>query len=397
MQVFPPTNPSEKDVPRTFTTVAVAFLSLFASSATAIAEIRTVCASGCQYTSINAAIDDASDGDVIQLSAETYTEGEVIDTDGKAITLLGTTDKSGAPTSILDGVGNHQVLRCTTDESSTTVLKNLHITRGFDPGGAGGLEVDRASPSVFNCYFVLNSSFLGGGLFALESRMSLEGCWFENNDGGAGAGAFLQDSNVTMHGCTFSGNTAVIGGSGAVCLATDEADGPISCTFTDCTFVGNIVNGSAEEPGTGAGMTIENCFVVLVDCRFSGNLAYDGLGPALYILPSESGDDDGRAVIYNSTFCANATVPSSPDQILGNHQVLGDGNCIAVSCDDCSSPVQGDLDGDGVVDASDFVHLRTLIGVDALGCVAADINGDGQVDGADLAYVLGYWGLCSAP
>ena len=304
----------------------------------------------------------------------------------------GTTDKSGAPTSILDGVENHQVLTCITDETSATVLKNLYITRGIDPGGAGGLEVERASPSVFNCHFVLNSSFLGAGLRAIESRMSLEGCWFENNDGGAGAGAFLQDSNVTMHDCAFSENTSGIGGSGAVCIATDEADGPISCTFTDCTFVGNIVGGSAEKPGTGAGMTIENCFVVLVDCRFSGNLAYDGLGPALYILPSESGGDGGRAVIYNSTFCANTTVPSSPDQILGNHQALGDGNCIAVSCDDCSSPVQGDLDGDGVVDAADFALLRNQIGVDNLGCVGSDINGDGEVNGADLAYILSFWG-----
>ena len=24
-------------------------------------------------------------------------------------------------------------------------------------------------------------------------------------------------------------------------------------------------------------------------------------------------------------------------------------------------------------------------------------DGDGEVDGADLSYVLGYWGLCSAP
>ena len=55
----------------------------------ATADTITVCASGCDHTSINAAIDAASDGDVLQLSAETYTEGTTIDTDGKAITILG--------------------------------------------------------------------------------------------------------------------------------------------------------------------------------------------------------------------------------------------------------------------------------------------------------------------
>ena len=41
--------------------------AMFASATTATADTLTVCASGCQYTSINAAIDAASDGDVILL------------------------------------------------------------------------------------------------------------------------------------------------------------------------------------------------------------------------------------------------------------------------------------------------------------------------------------------
>ena len=71
-------------------TVALAF-----SSVTASAETITVCASGCDYTSINAAIGAASDGDVIQLAAETYFEGEQIDTLGKAITLAGCVGQGG--------------------------------------------------------------------------------------------------------------------------------------------------------------------------------------------------------------------------------------------------------------------------------------------------------------
>ena len=80
---------------RPLTIVALAASGLFAFTSTAAADTLTVCASGCQYTSINAAIDAASDGDVILLSAETYYEGARINTDGKAITLRGATDKSG--------------------------------------------------------------------------------------------------------------------------------------------------------------------------------------------------------------------------------------------------------------------------------------------------------------
>ena len=382
---------------RSLTIVALAASGLFAFTTTANAEIRTVCASGCQYTSINAAIDDSSDGDVIQLAAETYAEGDVINTDGKAITLLGTTDKSGMPTSILDGVENHLILKCITGEASTTVLRNLYITRGSTSKEGGGMFVRNASPSLFNCHFVLNSSFTGAGLGADGSNMSIDSCRFENNDGGLGAGAFFQDSSVTVHGCTFSGNTAAIGAAGVFCARGSGTGNSNSHTFTDCTFAGNTVGDGVEmTDSAGAGLVIDSCSVGLISCRFTGNLAY-GQAPALYIDSEESGSDVGSVIIYDCTFCANTTIPSSPDQIFGDHQALGGGNCIAASCDDCPSPVVGDLDGDGDADAADFVLLRNQIGVDNLGCLAADINGDGQVDGADLSYILGYWGICGTP
>ena len=80
-------------------------VALALSSVTASASTITVCASGCDYTSINAAISAASNGDVIQLAAETYFEGEQIDTLGKAITLRGVLDKAGEPASVLGWCG----------------------------------------------------------------------------------------------------------------------------------------------------------------------------------------------------------------------------------------------------------------------------------------------------
>ena len=110
-------NPCEKYMHRTLTLVALAASGLFASTSTVSAQTtRTVCASGCQYTSINTAIDAAQNGDVIQLAAETYFEGEQIDTDGKAITLRGVLDKAGEPASVLDGSGTHRVLICQSGE-----------------------------------------------------------------------------------------------------------------------------------------------------------------------------------------------------------------------------------------------------------------------------------------
>ena len=88
----------------------LAAVALAGSSVVVSAETITVCSDGCDYTSINAAIGAANDGDVIQLAAETYFEGEQIDTLGKAITLRGVLDKTGEPASVLDGAGTHRVL-----------------------------------------------------------------------------------------------------------------------------------------------------------------------------------------------------------------------------------------------------------------------------------------------
>ena len=262
---------------RSFAIVALAASGLFASSTRASGDTLTVCASGCQYTSINAAINDASDGDVIQLSAETYFEGEQIDTLGKAITLRGSTDKAGDPASVLDGWGAngkpwlaHRVLICQSGETNATIFENLAIQSGAEEIGGG----------MYNKY-----------------------------------------SSPTLTDCNFGGN------------ANPSGYGSIA---------GDPINGRSS------GNNLLEARCVLGDINFDGD--YD--------------EDDARAAMAD--FGITEGTP-------------------------------GDMDGDDDVDAADFVAVRDRIGVDALGCLVADINGDGQVGGADFAYVLGYWGLCSAP
>ena len=58
---------------------------------------------------IQSVIDIASSGDTIQLEAGQYDITTTIDPGGKAVTILGTVDGKGAPTSILDG-GSHRHL-----------------------------------------------------------------------------------------------------------------------------------------------------------------------------------------------------------------------------------------------------------------------------------------------
>ena len=57
-----------------------------------------------------------------------------IDPGGKEVTILGTVDGNGDPTSILDGGGAFRVLICQSGETSTTIFENLMIQNGLAAG-----------------------------------------------------------------------------------------------------------------------------------------------------------------------------------------------------------------------------------------------------------------------
>jgi glucose/arabinose dehydrogenase len=56
---------------------------------------------------------------------------------------------------------------------------------------------------------------------------------------------------------------------------------------------------------------------------------------------------------------------------------------------DCTPPLQGDMNGDCLVDGTD---LSIVLGFWGQSGPEGDANGDGNVDGGDLSIVLGFWG-----
>ena len=362
--------------------ISFAAAAVVLSGTTASAETITVCGSGCDYTSINAAIEAASDGDVIQLSAETYTEGAEINTLGKAVTLRGAVDKSDAPESVLAStpVGHydgHRVLVCRNGETGTTAFENLVIQNGYAIGnfggignGGGGMYNNAASPTVTNCVFQDNLAvYCGGGMF---------------NDNG---------STPTVVGCVFTNNSALYGGVmyNAKFVAEEEEEdddggqedltepGPV---LVDCIFEGN-------DSVYGGGMvTVTD--VTLTNCTLTNNTAlYEGggifNGPFVY-------EADATPSLAGTIVCENEV-----GQISANYSDLG-GNCVMQSCEGCEFaaeiPCPADLDGNGVVNSADLGLLATVWNSDGSAVEGADIDGDGVVGPADLGLLIGAWGPC---
>jgi parallel beta-helix repeat protein len=321
---------------------------------------------------IQAAIDGASDGDIIQLEAGEYFPAATIDTLGKAVTLRGVAGKGkdGAPTSIIDGQDSIRVLICDSGEGPGTVFENLLITGGYTKGTGGGmLNNGSSSPMLTDCTFMNNSADnYGGGMNNSSSSPILENCTFEGNSAVSGGGGMYNrnNSSPTLIDCTFEGNSAEDYGGGM--YNYDSSSPTLSdCTFTDnsVSYGGGMYNSSSSSP-------------TLSGCVFTGNSAdiYGG-GMRNYL--------DSSPALAGTTVCNN-----TPDQINGDW-IDNSGNCVQESCDDCQDCV-GDFNADGQVNGGDLGVF--LVEWGACTDCAADFNDDGFVDGIDLGLFLVAWGPC---
>ncbi|MCH2141272.1 MAG: right-handed parallel beta-helix repeat-containing protein [Phycisphaerales bacterium] len=236
----------------------VGFLALMVSSASS-ADTITVCADGCEFTSIIAAIDAASNGDVIQLAAETYSEGTTISIGGKTITLRGATDKSGSAASVIDGADAYRVISCDGFGPSTVLLENLVIQNG-DADSAAGVDIYfDVTAVVRNCRFLENKALDStGGALGNNGTVDILNCSFVGNQAENG-GAVDNGGSMTVRNCTFTENFAS-SGYGAVNLGEQGL-------AEDCLFVGNIA-GRGGAMGASTGSVVRNC-------TFDSNIATD--------------------------------------------------------------------------------------------------------------------------
>jgi len=288
------------------------------------------------YTTVQGAIEAATDGDVVLISPGTYLE--VIDLRGKAITLRGV---AGAPKTILHAPPDRSTVYIHSGEGRTTILEHLTIT-----GGAG-------TP---------HEGFLsGGGIFFDHASATIRHCTISGNTAVHGAGVHGILANPLFEDCLFSGNVSESTGS-ATHWNLECFPDLVRCTFS---------NNHSGAYGAAIGAWTD-CVVDIVDCTFENNTAAIR-GGAVY-----SGCGCTAVNISGSTFCTNA-----PDHVVGEWTNLG-GNDFCPSC-------PADINADGAVNVTDVLSVLAAWGT--CSCIE-DIDGDGLVNVTDILLVLGDWGIC---
>ncbi|HUW18343.1 MAG TPA: right-handed parallel beta-helix repeat-containing protein [Sedimentisphaerales bacterium] len=217
--------------------IAAAFMTL---ASTVLAAERWVPA---EYPTIQAAINDANNGDEIVVADGLYTGpgNRDIDFNGLAITVR---SQNGPTNCIIDCNGSssdkHRGFIFQNGEGLNSVLCGLTIINGYgkildgEEYSAGGAILCKGSgPTIINCIFSNNSAGMGGGVFCnAGSNPKVINCIFEENSAGTFGGAFMCFAHATypfpeLVNCTLTDNDADKGG-GIALLGTVHDYGSVS-------------------------------------------------------------------------------------------------------------------------------------------------------------------------
>ncbi|MDY7075493.1 MAG: NosD domain-containing protein [Chloroflexota bacterium] len=262
-------------------------------SVSALADELHVCPSGCTYSSVQDAVDDANTDDIIKVATGTYTDLHTIKLEGKTITQVvclrktvtirggytttnwTTSDPDANPTT-LDARGQSRVFYIASDIAP--VIEGLRITGGNASGEEGGGVYGAGAAVTFRDNKVFsNTADSGGGLYLRAGEVVLNGNTIYSNTASRGGGMYLIDcsdelGDATLEGNIFTSNTATGRGGGLLLLRSDET-----------TLSNNVV--AANVAADGGGLFIDDSNATLTNNIVADNQA-SGAGSGLYINTS---------------------------------------------------------------------------------------------------------------
>jgi parallel beta-helix repeat protein len=230
------------------------------------------------YDTIQQAIDDSNDIDVIAITAGTHTGtgNRDIDFDGKAITVQSIDPNLWeiVAATIIDCNGSsqnpHSGFYFDSGEDHNSIIAGITIIRSAGPS-ASAIRCNNSSPAIKNCIIKdnLSDSGSGAGVCALDdSSPAIINCFLSNNhasgsDSNGGAISFQNGSDGLVANCILTANTA--GNSGGAMAASSS-----SPEYINCTIIGN--NAPAGGALSSSGQSHPN----VANCIIRDNLAADG-------------------------------------------------------------------------------------------------------------------------
>ena len=167
------------------------------------------------YTTIQSALNAATDNDIILVKADIYqgAGNKDIHFDGKRVLLL---SEEGAENTVVDCEESGRGLYLyNTGEGKLAIISGFKVINGSATSGAG-IHLTGSSPTLKHCILMGNvSSSDGGGIYADTSSSIIANCVVrENSSVNSGGGIAAVDSSLNLINCTISENDASGNGGG---------------------------------------------------------------------------------------------------------------------------------------------------------------------------------------
>jgi predicted outer membrane repeat protein len=290
--------------------------------------------SGKDYSTIQAAINAASNGDIIIVSNGTYTEN-VNHSPPSVTTVLHIYSANGPENTTINGSASGRVVTLGY-RSSTSTLSGFTITNGSVASiGGAGIYINMAQPTIDNCIITGNDAgtYSGGGIHINHSSsdVTITNTTISSNNGGNGGGLYMPSgTNATITNVVFDQNTATDGG--AIYFSGTDA----TTTISDSTFTDN----SSTDQG-GAFYITNSLGAKFYRCIITGNHA-DTEGGVMFLVNSSADPEFYNCIIADNYAPRGGVIRNS-----------GGGSVILNSCTiaDNTATGTGGTDGGGIMHA----------------------------------------------
>lgn len=330
----------------------------------------TVCADGCDFTIIQAAVDDPDTlaGSVIYVTDAVHTEAGVVV--NKDVTLRGrSADQTTVQAHERAGQARDRVFFI--PEGVSVTIEEMTIRHGYPRADirSGGAIENRGTLTVSRCVIRDNQANCGGGVYNEGGMLTVLRSTIRDNkaDGEApigyecGAGGAIkvtEGGTLTLTDSTLADNRAKLRGGGL----------HVSCKST-AALVNSTISGNSAG-GRGGGINLGGT-VHLTHCTITGNSA-KGVLRRSQIDRNPAGGVSVRGTLhYTNTLIANN--PKGGDCVVGGSGVVGANAYNLVEDGGCGAAFSGDPGIDDLADNGGDTETRALPpGSPALDAVPAD-------------------------
>lgn len=256
---------------------------------------HTVCASGCDFATIQAALDAVAPDDTIMVLDAVHTEAGILVGTSVKIAGLGI-EQSIIQAAALPDEATHAIFY--VGPGINLMVHDLTLRHGHDSYGFGGAIYNQGRLTVEHVALRDNSAQYGGGIYNLGVLTMTASSLIGNEAMGefSYGGGLANYGTVTLSQSTIAGNHTGVSGAG---IYNGETG---SVTVTTSSFENNVT-----DTGSGAGILSEGALSVETSLFRNNIAAYGGAG--IWAL---------NATLRSSTFSNNTGLTYGGALITGN-------------------------------------------------------------------------------